>query len=68
MEGAGAVEELEVEGRRGLAVDFSAGTGLHGHVFVVAVRGVEGRAWYVLSQLSPHFNSFGAVAGVGFDL
>ena len=33
MEGTGAVEEFEVEGGGGLAVDFSAGTGLHGHCF-----------------------------------
>ena len=31
MEGSGAVEEFEVEGGGGLAVDFSAGAGLHGH-------------------------------------
>ena len=31
VEGAGAVEELEVEGGGGLAVDFPAGAGLHGH-------------------------------------
>ena len=31
MEGAGAVEELEVEGGGGLAVEFPAGAGLHGH-------------------------------------
>ncbi len=31
VEGSGAVEELEVEGGRGLTVDFSAGAGLHGH-------------------------------------
>lgn len=32
VEGAGAVEELEVEGGGGLAVDFPAGAGLHGHL------------------------------------
>ena len=32
VEGAGAVEEFEVEGCGGLAVDFPAGAGLHGHV------------------------------------
>lgn len=31
MEGAGAVEEFEVEWGCFLAVDFSAWTGLHGH-------------------------------------
>ena len=31
VEGSGAVEEFEVEGGSGLAVDFSAGIGLHGH-------------------------------------
>lgn len=35
VEGAGAVEEFEVEGGGGLAVDFSAGTGLHGHFSVL---------------------------------
>lgn len=31
VEGSGAIEEFEVEGGGGLAVDFSAGPGLHGH-------------------------------------
>ncbi len=35
VEGAGAVEEFEVEGGGGLAVDFSAGTGLHGHCWLL---------------------------------
>lgn len=40
VEGAGAVEEFEVEGGGGLAVDFSAGTGLHGHFSVLFFFGV----------------------------
>ena len=35
VEGAGAVEEFEVEGGGGLAVDFSAGARLHGHFCLV---------------------------------
>lgn len=31
VEGAGAVEEFEVEGGGFLAVDFTPGAGLHGH-------------------------------------
>ena len=45
VEGAGAVEEFEVEGGGGLAVDFSAGTGLHGHfsvLFFWVARGCNG--------------------------
>ena len=41
MEGSGAVEELEVEGGGGLAVDFPAGAGLHGHC------GGGGWEWHV---------------------
>ncbi len=47
VEGSGAVEELEVEGGRGLAVDFSAGAGLHGHCsFFFLVAG--GGGWGVV--------------------
>lgn len=35
VEGAGAVEEFEVEGGGGLAVDFSARAALHGHFSVL---------------------------------
>ena len=41
VEGAGAVEEFEVEGCGGLAVDFPAGAGLHGHVSFL-LRVVDG--------------------------
>lgn len=34
VEGAGAVEEFEVEGGGGLTVDFPAGAGLHGHLLL----------------------------------
>ena len=33
VEGTGAVEEFEVEGGGGLAVDFGGGVGVRGHVF-----------------------------------
>ena len=39
VEGSGAVEEFEVEGGGGLAVDFAAGAGLHGHCWM-GVKGV----------------------------
>ena len=39
VKGAGAVEEFEVEGRGGLAVDFPAGAGLHGHVLFFFFEG-----------------------------
>ena len=37
VEGAGAVEKLEVEGGRGLAVDFGVGSG-HGRGLVVVMK------------------------------
>ncbi len=46
VEGSGAVEELEVEGGCGLAVDFSAGAGLHGHFLFFLVAG--GGGWGVV--------------------
>lgn len=44
MKRAGAVEELEMERGGGLAVDFSAGAGLHGHFLYFSLR-IIFRGW-----------------------
>ena len=60
MEGAGAVEEFEVEGGGGLTVDFPAGAGLHGHLLLWEV------VWRCWVWLMCH-RIFCCVAGVFYS-